>query len=125
MVAVLSGCGGSITEQARDTLATALTATDAARDGFIEWDAAHQQGLVERATSREDAEAKLRNYRRSRERVLKAFTVSYAAIAAAAAMLPLVQRGEKRETDLVGLVVDAVEAATEVKAAIAAVRGEP
>jgi hypothetical protein len=125
LLTVAVACGSSITEGAKDTLSTALTATNAARDAFVRWDEAHQLGLVERATSREEGEAQLRSYRRARERVLKAFTAAYAALAAASALLPLVQHGERKETALVVLVVDAVEAAKEVKAAIAAVRGSP
>ncbi len=125
LVFLAGACGGSITKQASKTLATSLAATNAARDGFVEWDEAHQLGIVDRATSREEAEAQLKNYRRGRERVLKAFTVAYAAIAAAAAALPLIQRGEKKETDLLGLALDAANAAKEVKAAIDAIRGTP
>ncbi len=63
-------------------LSYSLGALNAAREGFIAWDAAHQETLAESGTV-EEAEAALRAYRKEREKVLLGFVVAYQALAAA------------------------------------------
>lgn len=127
LVITACACGGSLTKNANKSLATALSATNAARDTFVDFDKDHQLGLVDDATSREDAESALAKYRSDRARVLQAFTAAYSAIGAAAAMIPLVEKGEKKEADFRAILFDAVAAALEVKNAVdqisAATRG--
>ena len=115
------GCGGgSFVDKADKTLATSLAATNAARDEFLRWDALHQLELVDAATTEVEAEAALATYRKKRAPVVKAFAVAYSAIAAAAAIVPLVQEGTKPKRDLVELLSDAVTAALAVKSVIEA-----
>lgn len=119
---LIVGCGGgSFVDKADKTLATSLAATNGARDEFLRWDALHQLELVDAATTEVEAEAALATYRKKRAPVVKAFTIAYSAIAAAAAILPLVEKGTKPERDLVKLLSDAVMAALAVKAVVEAV----
>jgi hypothetical protein len=116
-------CGGGIASRAHKTLAISLSAANAARDSFTAWDKDHQLEIVHNATTREEAEAKLAAYRHTRADVLAGFTVAYTSIAAAAAVIPLVARGDRQELDLIGLVAQAAKATAEVQAAIKALRG--
>lgn len=79
----LASCGASQREQ---TIASVLAATDAARDGFITWDKAHQISIVNGSTSETDAKAKLESYRSSRAKIVEAFEGMYRAIAIAASL---------------------------------------
>lgn len=124
LVLILAACGGSFTDRANKTLATSLAATNAARDQFLAWDKAHQLELVDGSTTKDEAEAKLAAYRMKRQPVLKAFTLAYTAIGAAAATIPLVDKGIKREFDLIPLLADAVVAVTAIKEGYDALRGE-
>lgn len=125
LVAVAAGCGGgSFTDHAHRSLNTALAATNAARDEFVAWDKAHQLELVDAAATKEAAEAALTAYRSKREPVLRAFTITYTTIAAAAAMIPLVDRGIKKDVDLLPLLSEAATAAMAIKDAYKALRGD-
>lgn len=121
LLAMVACCGG-VADRAHRTLGVALNATNAARDSFLSWDKQHQLHIVEHADSREEAEARLRVYRHQRNDVMRAFTVAYTTIAAAAASLPLVEDGTRSEVDLVKLIADAATATAAVKAVIKAVR---
>ena len=121
---VAAACGGSFTDKANKTLATSLAATNGARDSFLAWDKDHQLGLVDKATSKEEAVAALAVYREKRAPVLQAFTVAYSVIGAAAALIPLIERGEKKDFDLIPLLVDAASATSDIRAAIDTIRGE-
>lgn len=78
--------------QRSDTIRVALLSVNAARDGLIEFDRKHQLDIVDHATSREDAQAKLAAYRAERDKFLdvddhgdsKIFMVVYKALAFAA-----------------------------------------
>ncbi len=121
----VAGCGGaSFTDTANKTLSTSLAATNAARDQFLSWDKAHQMELVAVATSPEEAKDALAAYRAKRMPVIKAFTITYTSIGAAAALVPLVEKGIKKETDLIRLLVDVASAASAVKDAYNAIKGE-
>lgn len=124
LVCALSACSGSFTDRAHRTLNTTLAATNAARDEFVAWDKAKQLELVDAAETKEAAEAALAEYRRKRAPVLRAFTIAYTSIAAAAAMVPLVDKGIKKESDLVPLLTDAVNAAVELKKAYDVIKGD-
>lgn len=115
VLVVLAACSGSFAERANRTLTTSLAVTNAARDQFLAWDAAHQQEIVATSATREEAESRLAAYRTKRVAVVKAFTYAYVTIGTAAALVPLVERGIKRDVDLVPLL-------TEVAVAVAAVR---
>lgn len=68
----------------KDTISAALLATNAARDGFVQYDAGMQDKIVAEATSLDDGKAKLKAYRERRAKVLALFPVVYYSIAAAA-----------------------------------------
>lgn len=123
VLALAGACGGStFNERANKSLTTALGATNAARDTFVSWDKQHQLDLVSASTTADEAKAKLETYRAKRQAVVRAFTVAYSAIAAAATALAAVDT-QKAGFDLPALIADAVKAALEVKTAIDAVRG--
>lgn len=118
------GCGGSFTDTANKTLSTSLAATNAARDQFISWDKAHQMELVDAAATKEEAEAALAAYRAKRVKVIRAFTIAYTSIGAAAALIPLVDKGIKKELDLLPLLTDVAAGVAAVKEAYDAIKGE-
>jgi hypothetical protein len=125
LLLLAAGCGGaSFTDTTSKTLNTSLAATNAARDQFIAWDKAHQLEIVDGADTKEEAQAALAAYRAKRAPVLKAFTIAYTSIAAAAAMIPLVERGIEKDLNLIPLLVDVAHAAVAVKDAYEAIRGE-
>jgi len=76
-----ASCGPSAKQKA---LKYSLTGLNAARDGFVVWDAAHQQKIVDDATSLEGGQTALAAYRTRREHVLQSFIVAYSALAVAA-----------------------------------------
>lgn len=125
VLVVVTACSGSIKQRADTALSTALLATNAARDQFLAWDKAHQLELIAAAQTRAQGEAALAAYRAKREPVLHAFTVAYAAIGAAAALVPLVERGLRKDTELTGLIAEAATAIAAIREAVAAVRGSP
>jgi hypothetical protein len=77
----VASCGPDAKQKA---LKYSLTGLNAARDGFVVWDASHQQKIVEDATSLEGGKLALATYRSKRESVLHAFNLAYSAIAVAA-----------------------------------------
>jgi hypothetical protein len=82
MVAVcLIACSAS---QRADTLRGTLIAVNAARDGFVAWDRQHQNQLVGKANSQQEAEQWLDDYRAKRTPVINTFEVVYRALALAA-----------------------------------------
>ncbi len=81
LVALVSACSQATR---KDTINAALLATNAARDGFVQYDAGMQGKIVDEATSIDDGKAKLKEYREKRAKVLALFPVVYYAIAAAA-----------------------------------------
>lgn len=66
------------------TITVALTSVNAARDGFLAWDASHQKALVDSATSREEAEASVAHYYERRKPVTDMLVLVYRALAVAA-----------------------------------------
>lgn len=76
-----AACGPNAKQKA---LSYTVTGLNAARDGFVIWDANHQQKIVDDATSLGEGQAALTAYRAKREAVLQAFTVAYSALAVAA-----------------------------------------
>ena len=65
-------------------LKTSLTALNAARDGFVSWDKAHQQQIVADAETYEAGKKALEAYRHKRESIVYGFSAAYSALAAAA-----------------------------------------
>jgi hypothetical protein len=79
-----SGCTNN---DRRDTIHATLVTVDAARDGFLAYDQAHQAEIVQTAIGADDARAKLAAYRADRDRATGPaglLTTAYRAIAAAA-----------------------------------------
>jgi hypothetical protein len=66
------------------TLQATIHAVNAARDGFVAWDLAHQSELVKKAGTREEAVVAIDAYRTSREVIVQGFTAAYRGIAVAA-----------------------------------------
>lgn len=75
------GCAAQTRES---TIKAALVTVDASKEAYVTYDAHAQDQIVARATSLDDGKAKLAEYRAKRERVVKALTVAYQAIATAA-----------------------------------------
>jgi crotonobetainyl-CoA:carnitine CoA-transferase CaiB-like acyl-CoA transferase len=115
------GCGGaSFVDKAHHSLATALVATNQARDAFALYDLEHQKVLVEAAADDPAvATASVKAYREKRAPVLTAFTVAYSAIAAAATGLAAAKT-QKEKLDVTALIADAVSATMDVKQALSA-----
>lgn len=82
VVLALAGTPGCAGHQAE--LRASLIAIDAARDGFIAWDDAHQSAIVKASTSLEQGRADLDRYHQHREPVLRGFEIAYKALAIAA-----------------------------------------
>lgn len=78
------GCAGS---QRTETIRAALVTADAARDGFVRYDAAAQAAIVADATTPAEATTKLATYRADRDKATGPaglLTAAYHAIASAA-----------------------------------------
>jgi hypothetical protein len=120
----LAACGGQTTyiQKTQKSLAVTQETLQIAQKAFVSWDDAHQQAIVASATTQDEATKALADYRDKRQPVIKAFTIAYSSIAAATAMIPLVQDGVKKETDLGVLLRDTLSAALEVKSAIEALK---
>lgn len=83
LVIVLLLIGACSHVSREDTIKTALIATNAARDAYVQHDATAQAQIVESATSLEDGKAKLAEYRAKRDKVMLLFPVVYYTIVAA------------------------------------------
>lgn len=103
---VVAACGASQREKA---VRASVVAVNAARDGFEAWDAAHQKAIVDKATSREDGEAKLAAYRASRDPIVHGFEIAYRLLAVAAT-----QTDDPSLRAALAAAASAVEAATKI-----------
>lgn len=83
LVILLAACCGPTAKQR--ALNTALAGMNAAMDGFLAWDEAHQQAIVDGQGDPEEKEQRIADYRAKREKVVQAFVLAYSALAAAAA----------------------------------------
>lgn len=126
LFALITACGGQTTyiQKAQKSLTVTHQAVQVAEKAFVSWDTAHQQEIVARATSAEQATAEINAYREKRQPVIKAFVVAYSSIASISAIIPLVEKGLKPETDLMNLLLEAFAASVEVKKAIEAIKEE-
>lgn len=80
-IVMIASCGAS----ARDkTIRATFVATSSARDAFHAWDVSHQHDLVDGATSRDDALARIQAYRETQVRVIAAFETVFRAVGTAA-----------------------------------------
>lgn len=122
MLLLWTACGGSLAERTNKSLGTALSATNAASAQFTKWDKQHQLDIVDKASTRKEAEDGLREYRDKRQRIIQSFTVAYSSMASAAAMVPLVQAGEKSDADLIGLLAESVGAVQTVISSLKEIR---
>jgi len=110
---LLFGCGASARQRAvRD----AFTGVNVARSAFVDWDANHQNVIIDScvADGNEEAECQRRldAYRTSRAPVVEAFTLAYRAIAAAA-----IDTNTPMPTVL-GIVADLAQAIAHLKGAL-------
>lgn len=76
-----TGCAAS---QRESTIKAAMITVDASKEAYVVYDAHAQTEIVAKATSLDDGKAKLAEYRARREKLVKALTVAYQAIATAA-----------------------------------------
>jgi hypothetical protein len=67
-----------------ETLGASLIAVNSAREALGVWDLAHQEDMVKRASTREEAERAVADYRAKRQRVVDTFVEVYRGLAAAA-----------------------------------------
>lgn len=84
---VLVACGSSASQR-QSTISAALVTVDAARDGFVAYDAAHQAQIVAAATDKVTGGEALTNYRIARDATTGPtglLTAAYRAIGVAAA----------------------------------------
>lgn len=81
LVALQPGCAAS---QRESTIKAAMVTVDASRSAYLTYDQHAQADIVAKATSLDDGKAKLEAYRMNREKLVKALTVAYQAIATAA-----------------------------------------
>lgn len=79
----LVACGASARES---TIRTTLIATNAARDGFVAYDAHRQTAIVDAATSLDQGKGALTEYRVKRQPVVEGLSATYRAIAIAAVL---------------------------------------
>ena len=110
LVVMLAACGATAREKA---ISATYVGINSARDGFIAYNARHENDLVQGSQSREEAIQKLVSYRMKREHVTEAFIAAYHALSAAV----LVENDPKSLPNL-------LQAAADLKAAIAALEKE-
>lgn len=123
LFSLVTACGGQTTyiQKAQKSLAVTYEAVQVAEKAFVSWDTSHQQEIVAKSNSPEEAAAALNAYRDKRQPVIKAFVVAYSSIASIGAIIPLVEKGLKPESDLMTLLSEAFMASIEVKRAIEAI----
>lgn len=80
VTSTMSACNQS---QRADTIHASIIAVDAARDGFVPWDLAHQKDVVSAAASRAEADDNLAKYRATQTTIVNTFVVVYRALALA------------------------------------------
>jgi len=116
-----NGCAGA-TKRADKSLSTILAATNAARDSFTVWDTEHQQQIVEAAATKDAGRTNLARYREKRATVLKAFVVAYQSLASAAVLVPLIERGERKQGEFDAYLTEAFKAILVIKESIGAIK---
>ena len=79
--ASVTACSGSARQH---TLRASFVAVNAARDGLLAFDKTHQLEIVDKATTREQAEVDIAAYHARRAVVVTLFELTYRAIALAA-----------------------------------------
>jgi hypothetical protein len=121
---VLTSCATD-SKRIQSALRSAITATDAAQVAFVTFDERRQAEIVSVAVTKEEAEVKIAAYRGRRQPVLLAFTSAYSALAAAAALAPLVDAGKRDSAHLWQAIGEAASATLAAQAALAALRKDP
>jgi uncharacterized lipoprotein YehR (DUF1307 family) len=106
----LLACGSSARQK---TLSATLASVDIAAMAIEKYDASHQQAIVSTAATRQIADSELAAYYAERAKVVKALTVAYQTIAAAAV------------ADSDPTVAGAVKAAADLAAALHTLGVEP
>ena len=117
-----SACGGCAAgpaaARAERGLGVALAATNAARAEFLAWDQGKQAAIVAAAPSFEAGAAELARHRARREPIARAFVVAYSALAAGAALIPIVRDRPSEIPQLVTHILAAERALDSVRAAL-------
>lgn len=99
LLLVVAACSGpTAAQRARSTLATSLAAADKAADAFVKWDGAEQLAIIDREA--DPGGWVLETHRRNARKVDALFVTAYTAIAAGAAMVPLVESGRRTYFEL-------------------------
>lgn len=118
---VFSGCG-SFVKNSYKTLETTSATLTASATAFEKYDHDTQMDIVaagKKAGKSKDAiQAELERYRNLRAPVLKAFTEAGAVVVAGRALLPLVEAGVKKETDIAAWLTQLLNAAEAVRQAL-------
>jgi hypothetical protein len=78
---VIAACGGNVGRQ--QTLLATLITVDATKDAFVAFDRAHQDAIVDAATSKDEAKAKVAEWRKTQQRIASLFEAAYDALHAA------------------------------------------
>jgi hypothetical protein len=110
LLIVLAACGPTAREKA---ISATFVSINAARDGFVSYNTAHENDIVTHAATKVEAVNNLTKYRLAREHVTEAFIAAYHALSAAV----LVASDPKSLPAL-------LQAAADLKVAIAALEKE-
>ncbi len=124
------GCGGprqhvAVAERTTRVADAAQDAVDTAREAFLAWDAQHQLDIADRALSLDDGVQQLETYRADRRDVVSTFQVAYAAVAAVASLIPLVDAGRATDAELIAAIVSVADAIETMRRAVAELMRSP
>jgi hypothetical protein len=121
---ILCACSSAPKQQTAAHLATALSATNAARESFVDYDKSHQIHLVSSSTNAAEVKERISAYRAKRQIVVRAFTIAYSTISAAGTALAAIEHQKKgADLDVATMLLDATHAVLDVKRAIDALKG--
>lgn len=122
VLVAMTGCAHGVTG-AYQTEANVANSTDAAIKGFMSFDHDYEIALGDKSNGKtpDQRQADLKAYRVKRIYVNKAFADANAALSTGHALLPLVESGIKKQTDMNAWLSQLLAAAQEVQQALAAV----
>jgi hypothetical protein len=121
-LAWISGCAPGLGGY-QQALSNAEHVQSGAISALEQFDAQYQAEVVAKATSEADGKAKLEVYRAKRNAVIKVVQDAAAVSAVGAALIPLVERGLKKVTDLDAWLSDLLPAVLRVRQAITTFTG--
>lgn len=117
----LSACA-SAPKVAYQTLAATAQSLETSRATFVDYDRLHQSEIVSAAKKAgKDPAPELYAYREKRKKVVEAFDYAKAVVLSGKAVMPLVESGVAKSKDVDIWIKQLLEAANQVRAALAAV----